>query len=244
MVFLFKGCMSNRFTATEKWDDPWFCGLSPAYKLFWIYLCEKCNHAGIWNVNWPLVKFHCWEKDFDITQFGERIVIINEEKWFIKKFVLFQQKIHDLNELNPLNKCHASIINILIQEGVISPLEGANKPLSRGLGIGKGIGKGKKNHNIDIIPLVHEVFAYFCLKLNKKILLSPERKNIIEKHLKDGRSVEEMKQAIDNFSKDDWQDRHKYCDIVYCLGIRNKINNLDRWLNSAKPSQPKIMEGF
>lgn len=121
--------MANRFTATEKWNDPWFCGLSPTYKLFWMYLCENCNHAGIWNVNWPLVKFHCGEDNFDPIIFGDRVVVLTEEKWFIKKFVLFQQKINDLNELNESNRCHSSIISILRKEGLLRGLEGAAKPV-------------------------------------------------------------------------------------------------------------------
>lgn len=79
---------------------------------------------------------------------------------------------------------------------------------------------------------VQEVFAYFCLKLNKKIILTSERAKIIQQRFKEERSIEELKMAIDNFSKDDWPDRHKYCDVVYAIGTRNKVNNLDRWLNN------------
>lgn len=94
--------------------------------------------------------------------------------------------------------------------------------------------------------LVRTVFEYFCLKLNKKILLSSERSSIISNRFKEGRTLEEMKIAIDNFSKDDWPDRHKYCDILYCLGTRNKINNMDKWLShsQANGGKPQIMEGF
>lgn len=236
--------MSNRFTATEKWDDPWFCGLSPAYKLFWIYLCEKCNEGGIWNVNWPLVKFHCWEDRFDAAQFGDRIVILSDEKWFIKKFVLFQQKISTIENLNPDNNYHKHVIKILRKEGILdvnhcnitneghrSPKLGASKgvasPLGIGIGIGIGIGKSSSEQN----QQVDAVFSYFCLVLGKKIRLSPERRSIIEKRLKEGRTVQEMNMAIDNFAKDDWPDRHKHCDIIYAIGVRNKIDNLDKWLS-------------
>lgn len=80
---------------------------------------------------------------------------------------------------------------------------------------------------------VQLVFNHFCTKLNKKILLTPERKKIIEQRLKEKRTVQEINIAIDNFSKDEWPDRHKYCDIVYAIGTRNKVNNLDRWLNQT-----------
>lgn len=88
---------------------------------------------------------------------------------------------------------------------------------------------------------VEEVFAYFCLKLNRRILLSKERAKLIFLRLMEGRTVQEMKTAIDNFSKDDWAERHKFCDLVYVIGVRNKVDNLDKWLagkegNKAVPA--------
>lgn len=136
--------MAKRLTDTEKWKDPWFCELSPVYKLFWIYLCDNCDHAGIWDVNWPLVKFHCLEEPFNVKIFGDRIVVLSKEKWFIKKFVLFQQKISNLDELNPLNNCHSSIISILKREKIFSPSLAPHQGLGRGYGNSKGKGKGKE----------------------------------------------------------------------------------------------------
>ena len=82
-----------------------------------------------------------------------------------------------------------------------------------------------------------EFFDYFLLKTKKSYRLSPERKKIIETRLND-HSLEELKRAVDNFVLDDWPDRHKYIDIVYCIGTRNKIDNLEKWLN-ATPPKPK-----
>src|SRR3990167_11116569 len=136
--------MPKRFTATEKWIDPWFCSLAPLDKLFWLYVCDNCDHAGIWNVNWPLVKFHLGEYEFKKEVFNGRIEFLNDETWFLKKFVFFQQKITDLNQLNPSNKYHLSIINILISKGLLSPCQAPSKGLASTPGISKGIGKGKK----------------------------------------------------------------------------------------------------
>lgn len=162
--------MTNRFTATEKWNDPWFCELSPPYKLFWIYLCDTCNHAGIWNVNWPLVKFHCGQESFDLKIFADRIVVVCDEKWFIKKFVLFQQKILSLDELNPENNAHRAIISILQKEGILRGSPAPDKGLGRAPGNGKGKvkvkkddGNGKKGRGIFLPPTLEEVKAY-CLE--------------------------------------------------------------------------------
>ncbi|MDD2653490.1 MAG: hypothetical protein PHI86_00045 [Candidatus Omnitrophica bacterium] len=79
-----------------------------------------------------------------------------------------------------------------------------------------------------------EFLDYFILKTNKNLKLTPERKAIIEQRLNEGRTLEELKKAVDNFIQDDWPDRHKFIDIIYCIGIRNKVDNLDKWL-AAKP---------
>lgn len=135
--------MAKRLSATEKWIDPWFCGLEPMDKLFWIYLCDNCDHAGIWQVNWPLVKFHIKDYVFNKEVFNGRIEILNNETWFLTKFVLFQQKINSLNDLNPKNNCHSSIINILKNKNLLSPCEAPAKGLVRGYGNGKGNSNGK-----------------------------------------------------------------------------------------------------
>ena len=124
--------MPKRFTDSAKWDDPWFCSLKPVQKLFWLYILDKCDHAGIWKVNWPMAEFHLG-KDLDeleiLAKFSERIRIVNSETWFVHKFIRFQQP----KGLNPLNKVHASIIKILkINKITVSPLLAPCKGLARG----------------------------------------------------------------------------------------------------------------
>ena len=83
--------MPKRFTDTNKWDDAWFGALSPTDKLFWSYLCDKCDHAGIWKVNIPLAKFHIGaDYEPDPKRFGGRIQVLDKDKWYIPKFVAFQ----------------------------------------------------------------------------------------------------------------------------------------------------------
>ena len=81
---------------------------------------------------------------------------------------------------------------------------------------------------------IKEVFDFFCLTLQKKLILNKDRSRMILARIQEGRTVQDLKQAITNFSKDDWQDRHKFCDLVYAIGIRNKVDNLDKWLQGTK----------
>lgn len=135
--------MPKRFTDTDKWKDPWFCSLSTEQKLFWYYLLDNCDHAGIWKVNWPMVQFLVGQVDEleILAKFSTRIQIINPEKWFIAKFITFQQP----SGLNPANKAHTGIIKILKTNNInLSPFLAPSKGLERGTSIGIGNGKGKK----------------------------------------------------------------------------------------------------
>lgn len=73
------------------------------------------------------------------------------------------------------------------------------------------------------------VLDYFNSKTGKKFTLNTTREQIIKTNLNKKRTEEQLKKAIDNFSKDDWLDRHKYTDLVYCVGVRGGVDNFDKW---------------
>ena len=84
---------------------------------------------------------------------------------------------------------------------------------------------------------VRDFFNYFLLKTKKAFKLNPVRLALIEARLKDY-TLEQLKLAVDNFVLDDWADRQKHLDLVYCIGIRDKIDNLEKWLNA----KPKVVD--
>jgi uncharacterized phage protein (TIGR02220 family) len=105
---------------------------------------------------------------------------------------------------------------------------------------GKGKGKGKIN------TYVQSFFAYFIEKTKKNLKLTPERSAIIKKRFNDGRTLEELKRAVDNFVADDWAERERFTDIIYCIGVHNKVDNLDKWLNfkpKTRRMEPKPKKG-
>lgn len=110
--------MAKRFTDTEKWRDPWFCGLTIEEKCFWSFILDNSNLAGIWQVNWPLVKFYLPSFKFKEESFKDRVYKLTPEKWFIPKFVKFQY-----GELQSSNRLHQRIIFELSKEGVSIPLQ-------------------------------------------------------------------------------------------------------------------------
>lgn len=118
--------MAKRFTDTEKWKKKWLRALKAEYKLFWVFICDDCNHAGIWDVDMDVANIRLGtsftEKEI-LDAFNEKIISIDDgNKWFVPKFVDFQY-----GELNPDNRVHNSVINLLSKEGaykgLINPLQ-------------------------------------------------------------------------------------------------------------------------
>jgi len=103
--------MAKRFTDTDKWQKYWISQLSPNYKLFWIYLLDMVDNAGIYDVNLGLAQYLLnveLEESHILKAFGKHIVVVKQNKWFIPKFIEFQY-----GDLNPANKAHLSAINKL-----------------------------------------------------------------------------------------------------------------------------------
>jgi hypothetical protein len=125
--------MAKRFTDTEKWKKPFIRGLQGAYKLLWLYICDDCDHAGIWQVDIEVAAIRIGEK-IDLIEaiksFDEKIIILDKgNKWFIPSFLEFQYP----SGLNPDNRAHNSVIILLEKynlriskdKPLISPSEGS-----------------------------------------------------------------------------------------------------------------------
>ncbi len=78
-----------------------------------------------------------------------------------------------------------------------------------------------------------EILQHFNTVCHKALTLTKVRKSIIISRLKEGKTVEQLKIAITNFSQDTWEDRHRYCDIVYAIGVRSKVDNFDKWFKEV-----------
>jgi len=125
--------MAKRFTDTEKWKKPFIRGLQGAYKLLWLYICDDCDHAGIWQVDIDVAAIRIGEKIDSkeaIKSFDEKIIIFDKgNKWFIPSFLEFQYP----SGLNPDNRAHNSVIILLEKynlriskdKPLISPSEGS-----------------------------------------------------------------------------------------------------------------------
>lgn len=107
--------MAKRFTDTNKWNKPEFSEYTWKQKLIWIYLCDSCDHAGIWDINLKLISFHIGENVSlkEITDlFGTKITMLGN-KISINGFVEFQY-----GELNEKNQVHRSVLKRLETLGI------------------------------------------------------------------------------------------------------------------------------
>ena len=107
--------MAKRFTDTMKWNEDWFLELSTSNKLFWIYVCDNCDHAGIYKLNKRMFELLIGAKintdDFLTTINAEkdRIILLDNGKWYITKFIEFQYG----PTLNPNNRVNKTILKLL-----------------------------------------------------------------------------------------------------------------------------------
>jgi len=123
--------MAKRFTDSEKWKKPFIRNMKAPYKLLWLYILDECDHAGIWQVDLEVAQIKIGERlslDLALQYLGSKILQIDGgEKWFIYDFIEFQY-----GALNPDNRAHNSVINLLNKyqidyknKPLTSPLQGA-----------------------------------------------------------------------------------------------------------------------
>lgn len=106
----------KRFTETTKWQDEWFQELESKHKLFWSYICDQCDCAGVWKVNLKLASFQIGDTlnaSEILTQFKGRIEDIGKGRWWIVGFASFQYG--TLTE-----KCapHRKVIQVIANHGL------------------------------------------------------------------------------------------------------------------------------
>lgn len=110
--------MAKRFTDSDKWDNIWFASLPSKYKLFWFYILDRCDNAGFWTPNFSVAKAYVGE-DFESEEvkryFKDKIISIENGKWFVPKFLIFQYP----NGLTEKSIPQKSVINKLIKNQAI-----------------------------------------------------------------------------------------------------------------------------
>ena len=200
--------MAKRFTDTEKWKKPFIRGLQGAYKLLWLYICDDCDHAGIWQVDLDVAQIRIGEK-IDINEaiksFGDKIVIFDKgNKWFIPSFIEFQYP----SGLNPDNRAHNSTIILLEKYNLIDK---KNKPLKSPL-------KGAMDMDKDMVmvkDMVKEAEIIFLWAGNEVIELWNQWKEYKLKHFKfKYKTLQSEQAAFDSLVELSGKNYDLACEIV------------------------------
>jgi len=144
--------MAKRFTETGKWKKKWIRELGPEMKLFWFYLLDNCDHAGIWEVDIELAAFQIGielDESEILNTFNRKIVPFKPGKWFVPKFIVYQY-----GELNESNRAHLSVIKILtkykLYKGLTRGLQGP-MDMVKELDLDKKKDKGSKKEQLETI---------------------------------------------------------------------------------------------
>lgn len=221
----------KRFTETTIWEEDWFLDMPKEYMLFWFYLKDKCNHAGVWRPNLKLFEATIGVKidlKTAIEYFNKdklRCEILKSGHWFLVDFFVFQYG----STFNALNRVHKSIQDIYNQENI-------NLTSIRGL---KDLKEGVKDKDKDKekdIPLFEEE-----VKEEKIDFIN----SIIESFLKEYKELRGVDYVVTNSGKERaaaakilklYKEKYPYADSNTTLeGLTDFFNAClcitDNWLN-------------
>lgn len=161
----------RRFTDTLKWDDSWFRNLPGCHKLVFLYVVDRCNNAGFWEVDEDAI---CWHtkiepKHLEGAWKGLDRGIKGASGWIWVRRFLHHQKNEPLNALNP---AHKQIISLVVEQRErfkncqeFQEFVGAYKGLLSPIGTGKGNGTGKKRESPEREKLAGEIYDCYPSKI-------------------------------------------------------------------------------
>lgn len=106
----------KRFTATEKWEKPWFQDLPPHLKCMWLYICDKADCAGVWEINWKAASLFIGKNvsASDLSAFGERTQMLQPGKLWLVGFIAFQY-----GKLSNACRPHIPIFAVIKKHGLL-----------------------------------------------------------------------------------------------------------------------------
>ena len=83
--------MAKRFTDTDKWKKSWFRKLPPRLKCAWFFICDSCDHAGVFSLDMDSLVFHVGEEISEDELFKVfKLTRLDAGAVFVQSFIDFQ----------------------------------------------------------------------------------------------------------------------------------------------------------
>ena len=219
--------MAKRFTDTEKWKKSFFRNLQAPYKLVWLYLLDDCDHAGVWNVEFDVMKLRTGipaSQEEILSVFEGRIIPFDDNtKWFVPDFIEFQY-----GELNPENRAHNSVIALLNKykiKGLTSPLQGA---------MDKDKDKDKEKEER---KEYEEFISMFNQIMGKNYRVDKKSRGQFNARMKEGFTIADFETAINNIKSDKFHKEKGYKHAT--PEFITRPDKFQQWLNAASVPQKK-----
>lgn len=134
--------MPKRFIDTELLLNPWVRSLPPDEKLLWVAIFTRCDNAGVWNVDWDMMKLlvsPSLDPQKVLARFSGRFMELDGGlRWFIPGFIEFQYP-KGLQEKNP---AHFNVFKTL-RKYSIDPLKPLGRPFEGTKDMVMGMEEGK-----------------------------------------------------------------------------------------------------
>lgn len=125
--------MSKRFTDVKKWEQAWFRKLHPEEKLTFLFLCDRVDQSGCWEVDIDTFKHYtqCKKPFAELVCNIKGICFLTEEQGdggilFMQDFVNFQY-----GELSEKCPAHKPIFKSLAKNGLLSAYKENTEPFKK-----------------------------------------------------------------------------------------------------------------
>ncbi len=138
--------MAKRFTETNKWQDPWFRALTPTTKVFYLFLLDQVDSAGVWDRDDGLFQFLSGcpiEVDAHLDELAGRVLTLPDGKILVPKFVKFQQR----GVLSDACRPHLQILKLMEKHGLEQDATGLMILPKGKQRVSTGLPKGKQRVN-------------------------------------------------------------------------------------------------
>lgn len=163
--------MGKRLTSTNKWDKAWFRKLSPRHKSLWQFLTDRCDQAGIWEIDFESASHFINDTtpitEEDLKAFGNRVEKYDSEKLWIVDFVSFQ-----CGELSQKCPAHKPVFKLLRKYNLLdrvlnrlsNSLQEIEKEIEREEEKEKQGVHGEITLSTDALKLTNDICEYFSVK--------------------------------------------------------------------------------